>query len=113
MAAAEPGVRLWFILGADQLAGCPAGATPGGSSPPRGWPWSPAERPRPARSSGDLADRIAPGRVDWLEMPEIGVSSSMIRDRLAAGRPVRYLVPGRRGGARGGRVWYPRARTLT
>jgi nicotinate-nucleotide adenylyltransferase len=26
-------------------------------------------------------------------MPEIGVSSTMVRERIAAGRPVRYLVP--------------------
>jgi nicotinate-nucleotide adenylyltransferase len=33
------------------------------------------------------------GRVTMLEMPEFGVSSSVVRERAAAGRPLRYLVP--------------------
>ncbi len=33
------------------------------------------------------------GRSEFLEMPEIEVSSSMVRGRVAAGRPIRYLVP--------------------
>jgi nicotinate-nucleotide adenylyltransferase len=28
-----------------------------------------------------------------LEMPQFGVSSSAVRERAAAGRPLRYLVP--------------------
>jgi len=35
----------------------------------------------------------AGGRATMLEMPEFGVSSSVVRDRAAAGRPLRYLVP--------------------
>ena len=35
----------------------------------------------------------AAGRAEFIRMPEIGVSSSEIRGRIAAGRPVRYLVP--------------------
>jgi nicotinate-nucleotide adenylyltransferase len=33
------------------------------------------------------------GRVTMLEMPQFGVSSSAVRERAAAGRPLRYLVP--------------------
>lgn len=92
MAAAEPDARLWFILGADQLPELPR--------------WHDPERilaaarlavvPRAGRDRAALqavADEVAPGRVDWLDVPEIGVSSSMIRERLAAGRPVSFLVP--------------------
>ncbi len=32
-------------------------------------------------------------RATILEMPQFGVSSSAVRDRAAAGRPLRYLVP--------------------
>ena len=35
----------------------------------------------------------AAGRATMLEMPQFGVSSSSVRERAAAGRPLRYLVP--------------------
>jgi nicotinate-nucleotide adenylyltransferase len=35
----------------------------------------------------------ADGRTTMLEMPQFGVSSSAVRERAAAGRPLRYLVP--------------------
>lgn len=89
MAAAEPGAELWFVLGADQLAGLPG--------------WRDPRRilaaarlavvPRAGHDARALAARIAPGRADVLDVPEIGVSSSLVRARLAAGEPIRFLVP--------------------
>ena len=35
----------------------------------------------------------ADGRATMLEMPQFGVSSSAVRERAAAGRPLRYLMP--------------------
>jgi nicotinate-nucleotide adenylyltransferase len=35
----------------------------------------------------------AADRATMLEMPQFGVSSSAVRERAAAGRPLRYLVP--------------------
>jgi nicotinate-nucleotide adenylyltransferase len=35
----------------------------------------------------------AAGRAEFVDMPEIEVSSTMVRERAADGRPIRYLVP--------------------
>jgi nicotinate-nucleotide adenylyltransferase len=89
MAAAEPGAAIWFILGADQLAGLPGWRDPGRVLAAARL----AVVPRAGHDARALAGEIAPGRADVLDVPEIGISSSMIRERIAAGLPVRFLVP--------------------
>jgi nicotinate-nucleotide adenylyltransferase len=41
---------------------------------------------------GASGDGEPPGAV-LVDMPQIGVSSSMVRERVREGRPIRYLVP--------------------
>jgi nicotinate-nucleotide adenylyltransferase len=53
---------------------------------------------REGRRRADILDRLAtiPGavdRTDFFDLPRMDVSSSLVRRRVAAGRPIRYLVP--------------------
>lgn len=93
LAEQNPGREIWFVLGADMAAGL-------GS-------WKDPERvvelarlavvPRPgvgmAAVTSSLERLGAAERAEILDMPLCGVSSTLIRERAAAGRPLRYLVP--------------------
>ena len=56
-----------------------------------------AKRSGTARASVQDALRTLRGgeRAQFFQMPRMGVSSTMIRRRVAAGQPIRYLVPDR------------------
>lgn len=92
MAAAEPGVRLWFILGSDQLEGFPRWRDPDRILRLARLAVA-ARGPSDLAATGALAARVAPGRADVLDVPPIGVSATMIRRRIAAGEPVGHLLP--------------------
>ena len=86
--------ELVFVMGADAAVGLESWRNPervvelaraGGRAPGRASPTP--------RSAAVLRSLGAEGRATMLEMPQFGVSSSAVRERAAAGRPLRYLVP--------------------
>ncbi len=92
--ARDPDDHLTFVLGGDIALGLPAWHEPetvlGLAT------LAVAERSGAARR--DIQERLeqAFGTMAaprFFDMPRIDISSSMIRGRLAAGRPIRYLVP--------------------
>jgi nicotinate-nucleotide adenylyltransferase len=84
---------LVFLLGADVAAGLE-----GWREPERVLELARlgiASRPGTAAEEAEAAvERLGGGdRAEIVRMPEIGVSSTGIRRRVAAGRPIRHLVP--------------------
>ena len=89
----RPQSELFLILGADIAAGLPDW-----HEPERVLALATvavANRPGAPRSVvEDALGRIPGGeRATFFTMPEIGVSSTMVRARVKAGQPIRYLVP--------------------
>ena len=87
------GTDLTFVMGADVAAGLD-----GWKRPERVLELARvaiAGRPGVERADVDeVLERLgASERAARVEMPSVGISSSMIRARVAAGRPVRWLVP--------------------
>lgn len=85
---AHSDVDLRLILGGDSLAGLPTWREPEAIvelAPPLVYP-------RPGASLDSVPARFRDAAT-LVDAPEVGVSSTQIRARLAAGRSVRYLVP--------------------
>jgi nicotinate-nucleotide adenylyltransferase len=93
LARERPDTELVFVMGADAAVGLESWRKPervvelARLAVARRAGVSDAEVAAVMRSLG------AAGRATMLEMPQFGVSSSAVRERAAAGRPLRYLVP--------------------
>ena len=85
LAQRYPGNGLVLLLGSDQYAALST--------------WHEPERVAQlariavARRPGVSPDVLADSDIERIEMPQVDISSSMIRERVAAGRPIRHLVP--------------------
>ncbi len=93
MTDARPGDELVFLMGADVAAGLESWR-----EPERVLELARvgiAARPGTAIEEAEAAVERLGGskRAEVVRMPEIGVSSTGIRRRVAAGRPIRHLVP--------------------
>jgi len=93
MSDSRPGDKFVFLMGADVAAGLESWR-----EPQRVLELARvgiAARPGTALEEAEAAlERLgASDRGDIVRMPEIGVSSTGIRRRVAAGRPIRHLVP--------------------
>ncbi len=92
--ASRPGIELTFIVGGDMAA-----ALPSWRDPERVVSLAQlavAEREGVGRQL--ILERLsavagAADRVRFFDMPRLDISSSLIRRRVAAGRPIRHLVP--------------------
>lgn len=94
--ATYPGAELTFIVGGDMAASLPTWRDP--AEVVALARLAVAEREGAARA--DILERLAtiPGaveQVDFFDLPRIDFSSSLVRRRVAAGRPITYLVPDR------------------
>ena len=91
---ARPEDHLTFIAGADQAAGLPGWRDPAAVLELAEL----AVAEREATRRDDVLDELyglpgVPERVRFFAMPRIDISSSLIRRRVADGRPIRWLVP--------------------
>ena len=93
--ASAPGDELTFIVGGDQAHGLPTWREPAAILDLA--VLAVAEREGIVREDvrARLGDLARPGRLVFFDMPRIDVSSSDVRRRVAAGRPIRHLVPDR------------------
>jgi nicotinate-nucleotide adenylyltransferase len=87
----RPGDELTFIVGGDMALSLPSWREPEAILELA--ELGVAEREGVRRA--DVAERLAglPDRVRFFDMPRLDISSSLVRRLVAAGRPIRYLVP--------------------
>jgi nicotinate-nucleotide adenylyltransferase len=91
--ADEPESELFLIVGADVAIGFPSWREPERVLSLA--TLAVAQRPGTSRDAVERELRRVPGgeRARFFEMPEIGISSTMLRHRARASEPTTYLVP--------------------
>jgi nicotinate-nucleotide adenylyltransferase len=87
----RPDEELVFVIGSDAVAGLERWRNPERILELASL--GVAERPGVERSEVEAVVERLGGRAEFVDMPHIEVSSTMVRERVAAGRPIRYLVP--------------------
>jgi nicotinate-nucleotide adenylyltransferase len=91
----ERGRELYFLLGADVAASLESWERPERVVELAKLAIVPRQGVEMEAVEATLERLDAAGRAAIIEMPLCGVSSTMIRERAAAGRPLRHLVPDR------------------
>lgn len=92
LAEQRPDDERWFLMGADVAASIESWREPERVLELAGL--GVAARAGTVLDEVDAAlERMGAGRHEVVRMPEVGVSSTWVRRRVAQGRPVRYLVP--------------------
>jgi nicotinate-nucleotide adenylyltransferase len=91
--ARDGGGELVWIMGADAAAGMEGWRTPERILELARVGIAGREGVGRSEVAGVLGRLGGAERARFIEMPEIGISSTMLRERVAEGRPIRYLVP--------------------
>ncbi len=87
------GVELFFVMGEDQLRDLPTWHEPARVAELARL--AVVTRPNVAADPDEIARAVpaVAGRIHCVEIPQIDIASSDIRERVAAGRPIAYQVP--------------------
>jgi nicotinate-nucleotide adenylyltransferase len=88
----SPDDELFLILGGDQAAALPRWTDPEDVVSLAAIAVFERAEDRRGQIAARLEGLPAGERVHFLEMPRIDISSTLVRERAAAGRPIRYLV---------------------
>jgi nicotinate-nucleotide adenylyltransferase len=89
----NPGDELTFIVGGDMAQALPTWQEPEAVLVLARLGVAEREGVRRADIGERLAGLAPADRIRFFDMPRLDISSSLIRRRVAAGRPIRYLVP--------------------
>lgn len=93
LAEEEPERKIFFLVGADVAASLESWEKPERVVELARFAVVPREDTDMDEARGTLERLGAADRAEIIEMPLCGVSSTMIRQRAGAGRPLRHLVP--------------------